>query len=436
MPDPLLYGETLAAAALAGLLFGLAVRRRAVRWPADCSAVADALGTALAIAVGFAVLGVRPRLPPQNGLDRLLSVVLPAALVVEVAGTFPRVPQIVATVLRMTCAASAGWILLYGSVYLRPGAGEWTIGEVGVALAFCAVGLYGEWNLVLRLGTRAGDRGALLSLSLAVICAGALVMLAGYLKGGAAAIPLAAALFGGTIARWRAPDRGENRGALGLGVVGLFGLLFIGRFFGGLSTGTALVVFVSPLLGWLPEALSGALPGVVGGERTWRRRALQFALVAIPLVIVLVRAKSEFDRKLGPLIRDPPRALSWLEMDEGVGRSTAFPALRPIVFPGAAAHDAATGRCSAIDAPPAESVQGGRRRHMTSVTSLPRSLNDTSSMNALTRTSPRRSLLASWDRSVAMVSSDLASNPRPSSRIMKRPTSGEMLDSSVTRREQ
>ncbi len=55
MPDPLLYGKTLVAAALAGLLLGLASRRGVRLWPADYDLVAGVVGTALAIVVGFAV---------------------------------------------------------------------------------------------------------------------------------------------------------------------------------------------------------------------------------------------------------------------------------------------------------------------------------------------------------------------------------------------
>ncbi len=56
---------------------------------------------------------------------------------------------------------------------------------------------------------------------------------------------------------------------LGIGVVGLFGLLFIGRFFGRLSTGCALTMLLAPLLCWVTEMplLRHRKPWLVGSLR-------------------------------------------------------------------------------------------------------------------------------------------------------------------------
>jgi len=83
---------------------------------------------------------------------------------------------------------------------------------------------------------------------------------------------------------------------VGIGVLGLFGLLFIGRFFGRLSTASALAMLLAPLLCWATEA------PFLRERKPWLVGSLRLALVAIPLAVVLVAAKREFDRDMAPLL--------------------------------------------------------------------------------------------------------------------------------------
>ncbi len=103
-------------------------------------------------------------------------------------------------------------------------------------------------------------------------------MLAGYIAGGAAAWPLVAALAGTSVAASRIARPLASEGAIGIGVVGLFGLLFIGRFFGALTTERALVLFFAPLLCWVTE-----LP-LLRHRKPWLVGLLRLVLVALPLV--------------------------------------------------------------------------------------------------------------------------------------------------------
>src|SRR5262245_9467831 len=66
----------------------------------------------------------------------------------------------------------------------------------------------------------------------------------------------------------------------------------MGRFFGELSTGRALALFLAPLLCWVSE-----LP-IMRKRRPWVISAVQLALVAVPLVIGLGLAKRDFDRAM------------------------------------------------------------------------------------------------------------------------------------------
>ena len=128
-----------------------------------------------------------------------------------------------------------------------------------------------------------------MSLSVTILTAGVTIVLAGYVSGGEAAWPLGAALAGFAAATWWLDRHSVSPGAISIGVVGLFSLLLIGRYFGGLSTLGALGLFLTPLLCWLPE-----LPPL-SRAKFWQREWLRLAAVAIPLAITLVLAKQAFD---------------------------------------------------------------------------------------------------------------------------------------------
>ena len=83
---------------------------------------------------------------------------------------------------------------------------------------------------------------------------------------------------------------------IGIGVVGLFGVLFIGRFFGRLSTGCTVVILLAPLLCWVSET------PLLRHRKPWFIGSVRLLLVAIPLAAVLALAKLEFDQKMAPLL--------------------------------------------------------------------------------------------------------------------------------------
>ena len=142
-------------------------------------------------------------------------------------------------------------------------------------------------------------------IALAVVCAGAgcTVMLSGYATGGQLGLPLAGALVGVGFVSMALRGRVDVASALSVGLVGLFGLLVIGRFFGTLTTVHAIVLFAAPLLAWLPEMISS--PRL----RPWLRGAMRLALVAIPVVFVLAQAWQRFSADSRPpaWVLTPPR---------------------------------------------------------------------------------------------------------------------------------
>jgi hypothetical protein len=306
MPDPVLHLKAVCAAAGASALVVLALGWGRIRWvrrPASTTSVNTAcvLATGLGLGLGWGVLQLPLAWPPASGLGRLITIVMPATIVIELIAGVRRVPRWLAWSLRMVLAAAIGRILLHGSVYLAGSPGQWTALEAGIALAVSSALLAAHWCLLSWLSERRWGVSIPLALSMACLCGGITVMMAGYVAGGEAAVPVAAALVGATIAAsFIAQDRnshgGGAQGAIGIGVVGLFGLLFIGRYFGGLTTGRALTVFFAPLMCWATE-----LP-VLRGRKPWEVCALRLLLVAIPLVVVLALAKRDFDRDMMPLL--------------------------------------------------------------------------------------------------------------------------------------
>ena len=313
MPDPMLYLKGMGAAAIVSAVFVLVLAR--VRGAASTTRINSAcvLGIGFGLLLGCNVLSLRLAWPPMSALDRFLIIVVPAALTIELIAGFQRVPRGVAWLLRMSLAATIPRILLHGSVYLS-GKGDWTFWQAGLVLLVCSALLAVLWCLLSWLSQRSPGVSIPLSIILTIQCAGLTVMMAGYIKGGTAAFLFVASLLAATISAKLiakrssapAPDVAPQTESarvnliapaiLGIGVVSLCSLLCIGNFFGRLSTGSALVMLLAPLLCWVTE-----IP-LLRNRKPWIVGSIRLILVAIPLVVVLVLAKRDFDRDMAPLL--------------------------------------------------------------------------------------------------------------------------------------
>jgi hypothetical protein len=295
MPDPGLIVKSSSTAAvlavLAVLLAGWPWRRPRAGWVA----AGGALGVAAGALAGAWSLGLVPHFPPREDLDRLLLVLLPAAVGVEVAAAVLRRMRWLAWSLRFAVAAAAAPVLLHGSVYLTdsagPGTREWPPGPACLMLGGLAAALAAAWALLDRLASRGAGRAVLLNLALATAGAGVTLTLSGYASGGQLGFPLAAGLAGVAVASLllsAAPDLG---GAIGVGVIGLFALVVVGRFFGSLTTANAALLFAAPLLGWLAEP---ALVPCIGPRlRSLARLALPAVLVAAVLTLAVQKFNTD-----------------------------------------------------------------------------------------------------------------------------------------------
>jgi hypothetical protein len=292
MPDSTLMGVALAVSAVVAALTLLLAAwpwrrphpaRRRAGW---------ALGLGAGMYAGCAVLGQWPRWPAPEDRDRFLVILLPATVAVEVVAALAPLPRWAAWLLRLCLAAAAAPILLYNSTYLAdlsgPRSAEWPPAQAAAILFALGAALAVVWALLALLESRTSERSASPALALTALAAGLTVMLSGYFRGGLMALPLAGAVAGTTAASFAAPAQRGAGGCLGVGVVGLFGVLLIGRFFGSLPTASALALLAAPLLAWVGEA-----PGV-RRLRPALRAAVRLALVAVPLAVVVTDAVIRF----------------------------------------------------------------------------------------------------------------------------------------------
>jgi hypothetical protein len=292
MPDPLtmarVLGVTAMLPAVAVLLSGLLSRAPA----SPRSAVVALLGVAAAFCLGYHMFGLRLRWPPDEDQFRLVLLLLPAALLVEVAAAISPLPRWLAWLPRLAVAAAAAPVLLHNTTYLAdldgPGSREWTPTQAALILGGLGAALAAVWAALALVQKRSPGRSV--PLAVALTCAGAavVVMLSGYLTVGQLILALAAALGGAALAPSALPRSSLAPGLLGLGIVGLFALLVCGRLFGKLTTPHAVLLGLAPLLVWLPELpYARALPALARG-------VVRVLVVLVPLALVAAQAQQKF----------------------------------------------------------------------------------------------------------------------------------------------
>jgi hypothetical protein len=218
-----------------------------------------AVAAAGLVAVGFAFGNVAlllPRVPPRSGMDRFLLIVFPAACMLEavLASLRPRAaPAVMLGVegcLRLLASVLCGWVLLWGSVYLR-GEPEW------LHLFAWAVVTAAVWQAVPR---RQSSRGVAAAVSVALLATGVLIVLGGWLKGGLGTVPFAVATAG---LGWRTRDEQLREVVVGCGTAAVVSLLALGHFFGRVSDLQAacvagvLVGLTLALAIWRPKRSNG-----------------------------------------------------------------------------------------------------------------------------------------------------------------------------------
>jgi hypothetical protein len=295
MPEPILIltamGIAIAASALTFVICGWRSGRAAGPSWVNAGWV---LGVGSGLLLGCWALGLRPQWPLREVIDRLLVLVVPAVVLVELLAILPKAPRWLVWTLRLALVAGSARVLLHGTSYITdltgPGTSEWSPTLACSVFGGLAALEAAVWALLSLLVRRAPGLSLPVSLAVTSAAAAVTVMLSGYASGGQVGLPLAAAIVGAMAAMLVVTRSSRGPRPLGVAIIGLFGLLVIGRFFGELTSAHALLLFCAPLLGWLPE-----LP-YVRRLPSWARGLVHVILVGVLVSAVVFQAQMKFNR--------------------------------------------------------------------------------------------------------------------------------------------
>jgi len=269
------------------------------------------VGGVLSVSLGFIVglwwLKVRPHWPPREDQDRLLLILFPTIITVElIAAILVSIPsqekrrslEWLAWLPRLVLAGMASRILLYDTSYLKdlsgPGTRLWTPEQTWIILGSLAGALFGVWYLLGWLTQREPGRSVPLAVAAACAGTGIVMMMSGYASGGPLAFPLAGAVVGAIAASFVLKGSINTSGILGLAVVGLFAFLVIGHFFGELTWTNAALLFSAPILCSIPE-----LPSI-RRVKPQVRASLGVMLAVIPVAVALALAQQKMVENSSP----------------------------------------------------------------------------------------------------------------------------------------
>jgi hypothetical protein len=257
------------------------------------------LGWTLGLGVGFVagclILHTTINLPfakNAEATDRLFLVVLPAVMLIEGLSSIGRMPRGLIWLPRVFLTLFAAKILLHNSIYLEdlPGSNgpEWTPREQWTHFLVLAGALVIVWAALEALLRTSPSRSVPLAMSVVCVGSAVTIMCSATASGGQLALPLAGALAGGFLASCLLPAARGGNGFLGVGLVVLFSLLIIGRYFAQLTDKQGSVLLFSLLLCWLPE-----FP-YLRKLRSSIREGLRVLVVALPIALVTGQAWEKF----------------------------------------------------------------------------------------------------------------------------------------------
>ncbi len=224
-----------------------------------------ALGVGIAVMFGMWWLGMSFSWPPKNHEQRVVELILPAVVMVELIIAATQLRKSMAWALRVLMASAVPGVLLEGHQLLQRNNPDlrilnirtWNLAEQYVWLTSFALLLTFLWWSLVLLVRRRGSRAVLLALAIATSSGIWASYLAGYALNYRIGLPLVASLLSVWFVSWLFSDGKAGEPAVGIGVVGLFCVLMGAVFYtdvhemSGLAY--ALPVLLSPLALWVSE---------------------------------------------------------------------------------------------------------------------------------------------------------------------------------------
>jgi hypothetical protein len=310
MPDvvQMLKGTAVGGITTAVLL--ALFRSRWLRGPSFRASIAEVLSFGAGFYAGCLVLGIQPRSFLREDQDRLLALLLPGTLAVELLIAWRKCPNITAWSLRLLVGLAIVPVLLYGTIYLSDAAGpetrEWSTTTLALAIGGGATAFLAELGALAALSRRGTGIAEVAALAIVGAGAGVTIMFSGYASGGQIGLPLSAALVGILIVWLVTSGNPACEGIFTLAITGLFSLIVIGRGFGELSLPHAALLVAAAPTAWVWEMrrLRGIAP--------WIRAIGQVVTVAVVVAAVVIHAQRKFASayplsESGAAANGPPR---------------------------------------------------------------------------------------------------------------------------------
>jgi hypothetical protein len=254
---------------------------------------------AVGIAVGCHVLQFPWTWPPANAIERFLELLVPGTLIIHLAAALSSHTTAKSRLLRQLPSLAC----LYGSIYLSAPvtiAGR-SLPSAIVApfiIVTCTAALMAAVHVTQTLTERTSPLVTGLLITLTLPAAGIAIMLAGYIKGGSAALPLAGSLLATIVGLQFITHKSHRHAIDEIAMLALFGLLMIGHFYGRISLLQAAGLLGSPLL-----AAGAPLPKKVRSSGIDAPR-FRLLLLALLLSAQLSIAGWEFFVRMKPLLAE------------------------------------------------------------------------------------------------------------------------------------
>ena len=309
MPDGLVFAQAFFASmgvSMLVLLTPILFRRLTgrIRTHESNTDSMQALGSiAAGIAAGCHVLQFPWTWPPANAIERFLELLVPGTLLIHLISALSSHPEGKGRLLRQLPPLACPLLILYGSIYLRAPvsiAGRSLPSGIAAPLITlaCTAALLAAVHVTQSLTRQTSPFVTGLLITLTLPATGIAIMLAGYIKGGSAALPLAGSLLATVVGLHFIPPPPRRHTLPEIAMLVLFGLLMIGHFYGRISLLQAAGLLGSPLL-----AAVAPLPKRI---RSLRTDTLRFRLLLLTLLlsVQLSLAAWEFFVRMTPLLAE------------------------------------------------------------------------------------------------------------------------------------